>query len=98
MNDIDEIELQRQVDNRPMTRKHPEDVEKSVIRIIRALGSPNPQVYIRRWPIEDVVEVLTEVKAAVDRGEDIKNPAGMLWRILEERDPGEKRSTNGGNE
>lgn len=79
-------------------QRHPPDVEASICQIIYNLGSPNPKAFLRRWPLEWVLEGLTEVMSAEDAGVKVKNPAGMLWRILEEKDREQQRIANGGNE
>ena len=77
-------------------RAHPADVENSIRQILHRMGSPNPQSFTRRWPLEDVLEALTEVRIAMAECDDINNPAGMLWRILEKNERDKIESTNGG--
>lgn len=76
-------------------RRHAPDVENSICQILHSIGSPNPKAFTRRWPLEDVIEGLNEVRAAMADSDDIDNPPGLLWRILE-RNEQDKQQQNGG--
>jgi len=69
--------------------RHPPEVEASIMRLIRELGSDNPRAFLDTWTPEEIIEDLTEVLVAVnnDCHNHIKNPAGMLWANLEARFP-----------
>ena len=73
----------------PPPNRHPPEVEASILRLLRELGSNNPRAFLDLWTPEEIIEDLTAV--IVSTNEDpynhITNPAGLLWSRLEERFP-----------
>ena len=65
------------------------EVEASILRLLRDIGSNNAGAFLARWTPEEIIEDLTAVIVAVneDYYNCIKNPAGMLWDNLEARFP-----------
>ena len=73
----------------PAPNRHPPEVESSILRLLRDIGSNNAGAFLARWTPEEIIEDLTAVIVAVteDYYNCIKNPAGMLWDNLEARFP-----------
>ena len=73
----------------PPPARHPPEVEASILRLLRELGSNNPRAFLDLWTPEEIIEDLTAV--IVSTNEDpynhIINPAGLLCTRLEERFP-----------
>ena len=73
----------------PAPNRHPPEVDASILRLIRELGSNNPRAFLDLWTPEEIIEDLTAMIVAVneDPYNHITNPAGLLWTRLEARYP-----------
>lgn len=73
-------------------RDYPEDVENSVRGILEDLGCKNPAAFTRRFDLVDIVTVFPAVRQMVDVTPGVRNPAGLLWRMLEARERRQKQN------
>ena len=73
---------------------HPPEVYESIMRLIKALGSPDPRAFLGMWTAEEIITELTPIIEAYNQDDDnrIRNPAGLLWFSLSRRYPTKVKS------
>ena len=60
------------------------DVENSIALLLIDIGASSPRAFLNRWTPEQIIPQLTELKGAMSGSRSIRNPAGLLWRMLED--------------
>jgi hypothetical protein len=74
-----------------LARVYPRSVENSVRHILEDDGFANPDAFIARFDLADIILVLPAVCRMVESNPGIRNPAGLLWRMLEARERKQKQ-------
>lgn len=67
-------------------RRHPRDVENSIRGLLEDIDCPNPEAFLNRWDLADIVAVMPAVLKMGSAKPGIHNPSGLLWRMLEARE------------
>jgi len=69
---------------RRLSTSKPKHVLDALARELRSLGFAGAVIYVRAHPFDLITYALTETLAAIERGEDIKNPPGFVrWLVAE---------------